>query len=82
MPQMISKQLNHYAGRSLKAGERFEAHAEFVAVLQIAGLADLAVNVEPAVYQTRVMKHSKKRDPDPDLGLALPLASAASAELK
>lgn len=58
MPQMISKQQHHYAGKYLKVGERFEAQAEFVTVLQIAGLAVLAPPT--ASYETRVMKHGKK----------------------
>ncbi len=62
MPQMISKMDHHYDGKRLKAGQPFEALDEFVYLLETLGHA--VRMPPPAVYQTRVMRPSKRRAPE------------------
>jgi len=56
MKTMISKVAHVYDGRSIAAGEAFEAHDEYVSALELLGRAELA---KPGgQYETRHMDAS------------------------
>jgi len=62
MPRMISKVAHIYAGRTLSAGDPFDADQEYVATLIAIGRAELAPTQQ---YQTRDMVASAPAADEP-----------------